>query len=146
MSPFAAAEYGAIGLTQAAALDYATQGIRVNAIAPGLIATPMTKRRLEAPKSAPHSWPTARSVVLECPRKIAGTVLRLLSDASSFTTGATMVANGGQTATQALRWSSPNPQRGILRLADSVRFHPWQGLTTTSGIPSTGRCPRCCFF
>ncbi|GAA4682596.1 glucose 1-dehydrogenase [Frondihabitans cladoniiphilus] len=98
MSPYAAAKHGVIGLTQAAALDYATQGIRINAIAPGLVATPMTKRWLDDPEK--HAALLANSPIGRPaePEEIAGTVLHLLSDAASFTTGATMLVDGGQTA------------------------------------------------
>ncbi|MGH2921443.1 MAG: SDR family NAD(P)-dependent oxidoreductase [Gaiellaceae bacterium] len=49
MAPYVAAKHGVVGLTRAAAIDYAKHGIRVNALAPGLVETPMTKRWLEDP-------------------------------------------------------------------------------------------------
>jgi NAD(P)-dependent dehydrogenase (short-subunit alcohol dehydrogenase family) len=98
MSPYVAAKHGVIGLTKAAALDYAAAGVRVNALAPGLVETPMTKGWL--------SDPTMRSVVTANspmgrpaqPEEIAGMVLYLASPLASFATGGVYVVDGGQTA------------------------------------------------
>jgi NAD(P)-dependent dehydrogenase (short-subunit alcohol dehydrogenase family) len=98
MSPYVAAKHGVIGLTKAAALDYATAGVRVNALAPGLVATGMTKGWLEDPEM--------RKVVVAGPQlgrpaepeEIAGMVLYLTSDLASFATGGVYVVDGGQTA------------------------------------------------
>lgn len=98
MAPYVAAKHGVIGLTKAAAVDYATQGIRVNAVAPGLVATPMTKRWLDDPDMRDMVLGNTLVGRAAEPEEIAGTVLHLLSDASSFTTGATFPVDGGQTA------------------------------------------------
>ncbi len=98
MAPYVAAKHGVVGLTKAAALDYATAGIRVNALAPGLVATGMTKGWLDDPEM--------RDVVISGsqlgrpaePEEIAGMVLYLASDLASFTTGGVYVVDGGQTA------------------------------------------------
>lgn len=95
---YAAAKHAVIGLTRSAALDYAGQGIRVNAVCPGIVETPM---------SGPSSGGTAewreRVTVQEPvgrsarPEEIASAVLWLCSDLGSVTTGHAMVVDGGQT-------------------------------------------------
>ena len=98
MAPYVAAKHAVIGLTKAAAIDYAKSGIRVNALAPGLVETPMTRRWLDDP--------AMRQIVLSgplmgraaSPEEIAGTVLYLCSPMATFATGQTFIIDGGQTA------------------------------------------------
>jgi len=96
---YIAAKGAIISLTRTMALDFATDGIRVNAIAPGAIDTPMLRRSF-----ARHADPEP---VREASRnrhamkrfgtaeEVAETALHLASDASSFTTGTVMVVDGG---------------------------------------------------
>lgn len=98
MAPYVAAKHGVVGITKAAALDYATRNIRVNAVAPGLVATPMTERWLADPafkEKLLQNSPIGRAAR---PEEIATTVLYLSSDAASFVTGQTYVVDGGQTS------------------------------------------------
>jgi len=98
MAPYVAAKHGVIGLTKAGALDYARQNIRINALAPGFVATPMTQRWLDDPAFRAallaHS-PVGRAAA---PEEITGIVLYLCSDLASFATGQTFVIDGAQTA------------------------------------------------
>jgi NAD(P)-dependent dehydrogenase (short-subunit alcohol dehydrogenase family) len=98
-SAYIAAKGAIISLTRTMAVDFATDGIRVNAIAPGAIDTPMLRRSF-----ARHADPDP---VREASRnrhamrrfggaeEVAETALHLASDASSFTTGTVMVVDGG---------------------------------------------------
>jgi NAD(P)-dependent dehydrogenase (short-subunit alcohol dehydrogenase family) len=97
MSVYVAAKHAVVGLTRAAAVEYAQQSIRVNAIAPGLVATPMTSRWLADPEFTKAMY--AHNVIGRAaqPEEIAGTVLHLCSDAASFTNGSVVVVDGGQT-------------------------------------------------
>jgi len=98
MAPYVAAKHGVVGITKAAALDYATRNIRINAVAPGLVATPMTERWLTDPafkEKLLQNSPIGRAAR---PEEIATTVLYLSSDAASFVTGQTYVVDGGQTS------------------------------------------------
>jgi len=95
---YTAAKHGVIGLTRAAALDYAGQNIRVNAICPGYIATPMMDRFT-------GGTPEGRAKVISeepigrmgRPEEIANAVLWLCSVAASFVVGHALVVDGGQT-------------------------------------------------
>jgi NAD(P)-dependent dehydrogenase (short-subunit alcohol dehydrogenase family) len=99
ISPYIASKHAVMGLTRAAALDYAKQGIRINAVNPGLIATEMMDR-LTPPGSTPQQ--TAALIVpmgrLGKPEEIAATVVFLCSDAASYITGQSLVVDGGYTA------------------------------------------------
>ncbi|MET3518370.1 MULTISPECIES: glucose 1-dehydrogenase [unclassified Mesorhizobium] len=98
-SAYCASKFGVTAMSKAAALEYADQGIRVNAICPGIIDTPMIARytgNTEAGRARIiKQEPVGR---MGRPEEIAGTVLWLCSDAGGFVTGHAMVVDGGQTA------------------------------------------------
>lgn len=98
ISPYAAAKHGVIGLSKAAALEYASKGIRINALAPGLVETAMTKPWFDDP--AMRSYFMANSPIgrFAQPEEIAGMVLFLCSDFASFAVGQTFAIDGGYTA------------------------------------------------
>jgi len=95
---YAAAKHGVIGLTKSAALDYASQNIRINAVCPGIIATPMMQRftggTLEGENRVIAQEPVGR---MGKPEEIAATVVWLCSDTAAFVVGHAMVVDGGQT-------------------------------------------------
>ena len=87
-----------IGLTKSAALDYAAQGVRVNAICPGIIETPMMDRfcgsTLEGRARVIDQEPVGR---MGRPEEIASAGLWLSSDSAGFATGHALVMDSGQT-------------------------------------------------
>ena len=96
---YTASKHAIIGLTRTAAVDYATQGVRVNAIAPGGVDTPLiratTCATAEGKAMIEGLHPMKR---LAQPSEMAGTALYLCSKAASFVTGAVIPVDGGWTA------------------------------------------------
>jgi NAD(P)-dependent dehydrogenase (short-subunit alcohol dehydrogenase family) len=101
-SAYNASKHGVVGLTRTAALEFATEGVRVNAVGPGFAPTAMiTDRGLEAkPGSEIYQEIEAMHPMnrMAEPREIAEAVAWLCSDASSFVTGQTLLADGGYMA------------------------------------------------
>jgi NAD(P)-dependent dehydrogenase (short-subunit alcohol dehydrogenase family) len=95
---YTAAKHGVIGLTKAAALDYAAQNIRINAVCPGYIETPMMDRFTggtpEGRAKVIAEEPVGR---MGKPEEVAAAVVWLCSDGAAFVIGHAMVIDGGQT-------------------------------------------------
>ncbi|TPW74272.1 glucose 1-dehydrogenase [Schumannella soli] len=93
---YTAAKHGVIGLTKAAALEYSADGIRVNAVLPGVIDTPMVAHLAATLpgylEEVTSGHPIGR---IGTPAEIAEAVVWLASDAASFVTGASLEADGG---------------------------------------------------
>jgi len=95
--PYVASKHGIAGLTRAAALEYAAQGIRINAVGPGVITTPMNESRLRDPGDIARMLayePIGRFGTAE---EVAELVVWLSSDAASFVHGALLMVDGGFT-------------------------------------------------
>jgi NAD(P)-dependent dehydrogenase (short-subunit alcohol dehydrogenase family) len=95
---YAAAKHGVIGLTKSAALDYASQNIRINAVCPGIIETSMMDRftggTSEGRERVIAQEPVGR---MGKPEEIAAAVVWLCSDPAAFMIGHALVIDGGQT-------------------------------------------------
>lgn len=97
LAPYAASKHAVVGLTRSASAEYAGTGIRINAVCPGLIQTPMLERLVgqvgaDALQSLVGATPIRR---LATPDEVAAAVVWLCSDAASFVTGSAMAVDGG---------------------------------------------------
>ena len=98
LAAYSAAKAAVVGLTRSVALDYATQGIRVNAIAPGMIFTGLAGNSADGSLETPDfklPFPMER---FGQPKEIAAAALFLACDDSSFITGVTLPVDGGYIA------------------------------------------------
>lgn len=98
-APYVAAKHGVVGLTRAAALEYAERGVRVNAVAPAIVDTPLFRSALgsteEGARAVRELHPVKR---FGSPEEVASLALYLSSDEASFLTGAALPIDGGWSA------------------------------------------------
>ncbi|MFJ8950361.1 SDR family NAD(P)-dependent oxidoreductase [Streptomyces sp. NPDC102381] len=95
-SVYAAAKGGVVQMTKSAALDYATEGVRVNAVCPGMTWTGLAGATAQSPEPPPDAVMKAQPMHRwGLPSELAAAVLFLASDASSFVTGVALPVDGG---------------------------------------------------
>ena len=99
-SAYTASKHGVLGMTRNAAIDYGAEGIRINAICPGAIDTPMLRAAMERRGRQPEEVADRLSLLgrFGQPDEIAQACLWLCSDESSFTTGHALAVDGGYLA------------------------------------------------
>ena len=96
---YAASKHAIIGMTKVAALDYVSDGIRINAICPGSVETPALRAHMaKDPAIAKGILATQPGGRLGLPEEIAEAVIWLCSDRASFVTGESFVVDGGAVA------------------------------------------------
>jgi NAD(P)-dependent dehydrogenase (short-subunit alcohol dehydrogenase family) len=94
--PYAAAKHGIVGLTKAAALEFARSNIRVNAVCPSAVETPMSDRTFaNNPQALARFLETQPNGRKATPEEVAEAVLWLCSDAASYLTGVPLPIDGG---------------------------------------------------
>ncbi|HEX8328213.1 MAG TPA: glucose 1-dehydrogenase [Hymenobacter sp.] len=98
LAAYNASKHGVVGLTKCTGVEYAAQGIRVNAVCPGWVETPMTAEYGSDP--ARHEQMVASEPIKRTaqPEEIAASIVWLCSDAASFITGDAIAVDGGLTA------------------------------------------------
>ena len=97
LTPYVATKHAVVGLTKSASAEYAAAGIRINAVCPGLIKTPMLDRLVASLGADALHMIVATTPIrrLADPEEVAAAVVWLCSDAASFVTGFPMAVDGG---------------------------------------------------
>ena len=96
LSPYVASKHAVVGITKTAALETAQKGIRVNAVCPGVIKTPMIDRFTGKQKEAEQAFIAKKPMGrMGEPEEVATAVLWLCSDEASFVTGQALAVDGG---------------------------------------------------
>lgn len=98
LSTYTASKHGVVGLTKAAAVEYARSGIRINAVCPGFIQTPMVESDRDSSEFSNWVQTVVPAGRLGMAEEIAEAVIWLSSEAASFVTGHALVVDGGFTA------------------------------------------------
>jgi NAD(P)-dependent dehydrogenase (short-subunit alcohol dehydrogenase family) len=98
ITPYGAAKAGLISLTKSLAVEWASAGVRVNALCPGWTATELNRALWEDPVAGPATIATTPMGRWARAEEMAGPAVFLASDAASYLTGQSVVVDGGQTA------------------------------------------------